>query len=59
MAHLTLELMGRIAALAGFAWTDEELRAVAPQVERSLDALHTLDELPLQDAEPSTVFHPG
>jgi hypothetical protein len=59
MEPLTLELMSKIAALAGYAWTEEELRAIAPQVERSLEALRKLDSLPLQDTDLSTVFHAG
>ncbi len=59
MEPLTLDLMSRIAALAGFSWTDEELQAIAPQLDRSLEALRTLDALPLQDTDLSTTFRAG
>jgi hypothetical protein len=59
MEPLSLDDMRRIAARAGFAWTDEELQAIAPQVERSLAALRGLDTLPLRDTDLSTLFHAG
>jgi len=52
MAELNPGLMRRIAALAGYDWTEEELRALAPVVERSLALLERLESLPLRDVEP-------
>ncbi len=45
-----------MAALAGFAWTDEELSAFVPLVERSLGPVERLESLPLRDVEPCVQF---
>ncbi len=55
----SLEQLRSIAALAGYAWTDEELRAIAPLVERSLALVERLESLPLRDVEPGIVFRIG
>ncbi len=56
MAELTPGLMRRMAALAGYDWTEEELNALAPLVERSLALVDKLESLPLQDVEPGILF---
>jgi hypothetical protein len=56
MDPISLDLLSGVAGLGGFAWTDDELQAVAPQVERGLAALEKLAALPLRDLDPSTVF---
>ena len=48
--------MKRIAAAAGFAWTDAELEPIRPAVERLLEALERLESLPLQELEPTTQY---
>ena len=42
--------------LAGFDWTDAELDAIRPMVEASLRLLAELEELPLEDVEPTTQY---
>ena len=44
------------ARLAGFEWTDAELEAIRPMVEASLRVLAGLDELPLDEVEPTTHY---
>ena len=44
------------ARLAGFDWTDAELEAIRPTVEASLRLLAGLEELPLEDVEPTTQY---
>ena len=53
---ITTDLMRRMAELAGYSWTDEELQAVAPLVERSLARVDGLESLPLRDVEPGIYF---
>jgi len=54
---ITTDLMRRMAELAGYAWTDEELQAIASLVERSLARVNGLESLPLRDVEPGVYFH--
>ena len=54
---ITTDLMRRMAELAGYAWTDEELQAIASLVERSLARVNGLESLPLRDVEPGVSFH--
>ena len=56
MAAITTDLMRRMAKLAGYSWTDEELRAIAPLVERSLARVDELESLPLREVEPGVYF---
>jgi hypothetical protein len=56
---VSIEGLKGVAALAGYEWTDDELRAIAPLVERSLALIDRLESLPLRDVEPSIVFHIG
>lgn len=44
------------ARLAGFAWTDDELEELRPQVEAALRLLRTLEAAPVGDAEPTTHY---
>jgi hypothetical protein len=53
---VSIEALKSVAALAGYAWTDDELRAIAPLVERSLALIDRLESLPLRDVEPGIVF---
>ena len=53
---ITADLMRRMAELAGYSWTDEELQAIALLVERSLARVDRLESLPLRDIEPGVYF---
>jgi Asp-tRNA(Asn)/Glu-tRNA(Gln) amidotransferase C subunit len=46
----------RMAAVAGFAWSDAELEAIRPAVERLLEALARLEHVPLGAVEPTTQY---
>lgn len=56
MAAPTVEELRGMAALAGFAWSDEDLRALAPLVERQVASLEKLTALPLHGVEPGLPF---
>jgi hypothetical protein len=51
-----LDTLRRVARLAGFDWSDDELTTIRPMVEASLRLLATLDTLPLADTEPVTQY---
>jgi Asp-tRNA(Asn)/Glu-tRNA(Gln) amidotransferase C subunit len=53
---IDLDSLRASARLAGFEWTDAELEAIRPMVEASLRLLAGLDELPLDDVEPTTQY---
>ena len=53
---LDLAALRGAARLAGFDWTDGELEAIRPLVEASLRLLAGLEELPLDDVEPTTQY---
>jgi len=42
--------------LAGFDWSDAELEALRPALERAVASLSELERLPLGDAEPTTQY---
>ncbi len=48
--EISVESLRRAAALGGFAWTDAELEAIRPAVQR------LLEHLPLGDVEPTTQY---
>jgi hypothetical protein len=54
--EISLESLKRTAALAGFAWTDAELEAIRPAVQRLLESLAALERLPLGSVEPTTQY---
>jgi hypothetical protein len=54
--EIDVDAMKRMAAAGGFAWTDAELEALRPAVARLLEALASLDSLPLGDLEPTTQY---
>jgi Asp-tRNA(Asn)/Glu-tRNA(Gln) amidotransferase C subunit len=56
MTTISMDTLRRIAELAGFAWTDAELEALRPGVERALESLERLERLPLGEAEPTTQY---
>lgn len=51
-----LDTLRSSAHLAGFEWTDAQLEAIRPMVEASLRLLAGLEELPLDDVEPTTQY---
>jgi hypothetical protein len=53
---VTAEDLRRVATLAGYAWTAEELERLRPLVVQSLAMLERLDGLPLGDVEPAVVY---
>jgi hypothetical protein len=56
MTTTPLDTLRRIAALAGYSWTDAELEALRPAVERALESLERLEDVPLGDVEPTTHY---
>jgi len=48
---VTLDAMRSAMRLAGFAWSDAELDALRPGLERALASLDELERLPLGDTE--------
>ena len=51
-----LDALRSAARLAGFSWSDAQLEAIRPMVEASLRLLAGLDDLPLDEVEPSTQY---
>jgi Asp-tRNA(Asn)/Glu-tRNA(Gln) amidotransferase C subunit len=54
--EISAESLKRAAALAGFAWTDAEVEAIRPAVQRLLASLAELEQLPLGSTEPTTQY---
>jgi Asp-tRNA(Asn)/Glu-tRNA(Gln) amidotransferase C subunit len=54
--EISLEPLKRAATLAGFAWTDAELEAIRPAVQRLLESLEQLEQIPLGSIEPTTQY---
>jgi Asp-tRNA(Asn)/Glu-tRNA(Gln) amidotransferase C subunit len=54
--EISVESLRRMAALGGFAWTDAELEAIRPAVQRLLESLEQMDQLPLGAVEPTTQY---
>lgn len=54
--EVNLDTMRRVTRLAGFEWSDAELEAIRPAVERTLELLARLEALPLGDVEPATQY---
>lgn len=54
--EISVESLKRAAALGGFAWTDAELEAIRPAVQRLLASLAELEQLPLGAIEPTTQY---
>jgi hypothetical protein len=53
---LDLQMLRAAAHLAGFEWTDAELDAIRPMVEASRRLLAGLEQLPLDETEPTTHY---
>jgi len=56
MEPFTVEALKQLAALQGYAWSDEDLERVRPQVERGLAVLEKLPALVPQDLEPAIQY---
>ena len=54
--EISVESLRRMAALGGFAWTDAELEAIRPAVQRLLESLEQMEQLPLGAVEPTTQY---
>jgi len=54
--EIGVDTLRRIARLAGFDWTDAELAASLPAMERMLALLARLDAMPLAEVEPATQY---
>ena len=54
--EISLESLRRIAALGGFAWTDAELEAIRPAVQRLLESLEQLEQVEIGAVEPTTQY---
>ena len=53
---VSLDAMRSAMRLAGFDWSDAELEALRPALERAVASLGELERLPLGDAEPTTQY---
>ena len=58
LARMDVDLptLKRVARLAGFDFTDADLEAIRPGLERALDGLARLEALPLGSVEPSVQY---
>jgi len=54
--EISVEMLKRTAALAGFDWSEAELEPIRPAVENLLEALARLEQVPLGDIEPTTQY---
>ena len=54
--EISVDLLKRAAALAGFDWSEAELEPIRPAVARLLEGLERLDQADLGDVEPTTQF---
>ena len=56
MEGVNAKTLKRMAALLGYDWSDEEIEALLPRVEKSLEMVDRLDALPLRDVEPALQY---
>jgi len=56
MEGVNAKTLKRVAALLGYDWSDEEIEALLPQVEKSLEMVERLDALALRDVEPALQY---
>lgn len=54
--EISLDTLKRLTRLGGFDWTDAELEAIRPTLERALDLLARLEALPLAEVEPAMQY---
>ncbi|MEK6665389.1 MAG: hypothetical protein AAB016_05610 [candidate division NC10 bacterium] len=53
---MNAKTLRRMAALLGYDWPDEELEALLPLVQKSLETVERLDALALRDVEPAVQY---
>jgi Asp-tRNA(Asn)/Glu-tRNA(Gln) amidotransferase C subunit len=56
MNTLDLDTLRRLATLGGFTWSESELEAIRPALERALAGLERMERLPLAEVEPTTQY---
>lgn len=56
MEGVNAKTLRRMAALLGYDWPDEELEALLPLVQKSLETVERLDALALRDVEPAVQY---
>jgi Asp-tRNA(Asn)/Glu-tRNA(Gln) amidotransferase C subunit len=56
MEGVNAKTLKRVAALLDYNWSDEEIEALLPQVQKSLEMVDRLDELALRDVEPALQY---
>jgi len=56
MPTTDVDTLRRAARLAGFEFSESDLDALRPAIERALDALERLQRLPLGAIEPVTQY---
>jgi Asp-tRNA(Asn)/Glu-tRNA(Gln) amidotransferase C subunit len=56
MEGVNAKTLKRVAALLGYNWSDEEIEALLPQVQKSLEMVDRLDGLALRDVEPALQY---
>jgi hypothetical protein len=54
--EISVELLKRAAALGGFDWSEADHEPIRPAVERLLEALARLEQLPLDNVEPTMQY---
>jgi Asp-tRNA(Asn)/Glu-tRNA(Gln) amidotransferase C subunit len=54
--EISVDSLRRTAALSGFTWTDAELEAIRPAVQRLLESLEQLEQTPIGEIEPTTQY---
>lgn len=54
--EISVDSLRRTAALGGFTWTDAELEAIRPAVQRLLESLEQLEQTPIGEIEPTTQY---
>ncbi len=56
MEGVNAKTLKRMAALLGYNWSDEEIEALLPLVQKSLEMVDRLDGLALRDVEPALQY---
>ncbi len=56
MEGVNAKTLKRVAALLGYDWSEEEIEALLPQVEKSLEMVDRLDALEIGDVEPALQY---
>ena len=56
MEGVNAKTLKRVAVLLGYDWSEEEIEALLPQVEKSLAMVERLDALEVGDVEPALQY---